>query len=63
MIPFARYLLNSVIVTPMAIAGQPAVQRRRGYALTKHFPGRRWIVVLLLSCMLIPSRRPSSRPT
>ena len=62
MIPFARYLLNSVIVTAMAIAGSLLFNVAAGYALTKHFPGRRW-VVMLLSCMLIRSRRPSSRPT
>jgi len=54
MIPFARYLLNSVIVTAMAIAGSLLFNVAAGYALTRHFPGRRWIVVLLLSCMLIP---------
>ena len=54
LIPFGRYLLNSVIVTVMAIAGSLLFNVAAGYALTKHFPGRRWIVVLLLSCMLIP---------
>jgi ABC-type glycerol-3-phosphate transport system permease component len=54
MIPFARYLLNSVIVTAMAIAGSLLFNVAAGYALTKHFPGRRWVVMLLLSCMLIP---------
>ena len=54
LIPFARYLLNSVIVTLMAIAGSLLFNVAAGYALTKHFPGRRWVVVLLLSCMLIP---------
>ena len=54
MIPFARFLLNSVIVTAMAIAGSLLFNVAAGYALTKHFPGRRWVVMLLLSCMLIP---------
>ena len=44
MIPFARYLLNSVIVTAMAIAGSLLFNVAAGYALTRHFPGRRWIV-------------------
>jgi ABC-type glycerol-3-phosphate transport system permease component len=25
-----------------------------GYALTKHFPGKRWIILLFLACMMIP---------
>lgn len=54
LIPFPRYLLNSVIVTIMAIAGNLLFNTAAGYALTKQFPGRRWIVLLLLSCMLIP---------
>jgi ABC-type glycerol-3-phosphate transport system permease component len=54
LIPFPRYLLNSVIVTTMAIAGSLLFNVAAGYALTKTFPGRRWIVLLLLSCMLIP---------
>ncbi len=54
LIPFPRYLLNSVIVTIMAICGNLLFNTAAGYALTKQFPGRRWIVLLLLSCMLIP---------
>ena len=44
LIPFPRYLLNSVIVTTMAIAGNLLFNALAGYALTKHFPGRRWVV-------------------
>jgi ABC-type glycerol-3-phosphate transport system permease component len=54
LIPFPRYLLNSVIVSGMAIAGSLLFNVAAGYALSKTFPGRRWIVLLLLSCMLIP---------
>ncbi|MBV9834942.1 MAG: carbohydrate ABC transporter permease [Alphaproteobacteria bacterium] len=54
LIPFPRYLLNSVIVTIMAISGNLLFNTAAGYALTKQFPGKRWIVLLLLSCMLIP---------
>lgn len=54
MIPFARYLLNSAIVTAMAICGNLLFNTSAAYALSKEFPGRRWIVLLLLSCMLIP---------
>ena len=54
LIPFPRYLLNSVIVTTMAICGNLLFNTAAGYALTKQFPGRRWVVLLFLSCMLIP---------
>ncbi len=54
LIPFPRYVLNSVIVTVMAIAGNLVLNALAGYALTKTFPGKRWIVLLFLSCMLIP---------
>jgi ABC-type glycerol-3-phosphate transport system permease component len=54
MIPFARYMLNSVIVTLMAICGNLLFNTAAAYALTKDFPARRWVVLVLLSCMLIP---------
>jgi ABC-type glycerol-3-phosphate transport system permease component len=54
MIPFPHYLLNSVIVTLMAVSGNLLFNTAAGYALTKDFPARRWVVLLLLSCMLIP---------
>lgn len=54
LIPFPRYLLNSVIVSAMAVAGNVVLNALAGYALTKHFPGRRLVLLLLLSCMLIP---------
>jgi ABC-type glycerol-3-phosphate transport system permease component len=54
LIPFPRYVLNSAIVTAMAILGNLVLNALAGYALTKSFPGKRWIVLLFLSCMLIP---------
>lgn len=54
LIPFTRYLLNSTIVTAMAICGNLLFNTAAAYALTRDFPGRRWVVLLLLSCMLIP---------
>lgn len=54
MIPFPRYLLNSVIVTLMAVCGNLLFNTAAGYALTRDFPAKRWVVLLLLSCMLIP---------
>jgi ABC-type glycerol-3-phosphate transport system permease component len=54
LIPFPRYLLNSVIVSVLAVAGNVVLNAMAAYALTQDFPARRWVVLLLLSCMLIP---------
>lgn len=54
LIPFPRYLLNSVIVATMAVLGNIVLNALAGYALTLPFLGRRAVVLLLLSCMLIP---------
>ena len=54
LIPFPRYLLNSIIVSAIAVAGNLVLNAIAGYALTLPFPGRRSIIVLLLSCTLIP---------
>ncbi|MBN8891203.1 MAG: hypothetical protein BGP12_19625 [Rhodospirillales bacterium 70-18] len=54
LIPFPRYLLNSVIVSLLAVGGNIVLNALAAYALTRAFPGRRWVVLLLLSCMLIP---------
>ena len=53
-IPFARYFLNSVIVSAMTIAANVVFNAMAGYALTRKFPGRRAVLALFLSCMLIP---------
>lgn len=54
LIPFPRYLLNSVIVSLIAVAGNLVLNAIAGYALTLPFVGRRAVIVLLLSCTLIP---------
>jgi ABC-type glycerol-3-phosphate transport system permease component len=54
LIPFPRYLLNSVIVAAMAVAGNIVLNAIAGYALTLRFLGRGAVIALLLSCMLIP---------
>ena len=53
-IPFARYLLNSVIVSTLAIAANVVFNAMAAYALTKDFRGRGLIITSLLSCMMIP---------
>jgi len=36
------------------VGGNIVLNALAAYALTRAFPGRRWVVLLLLSCMLIP---------
>jgi ABC-type glycerol-3-phosphate transport system permease component len=54
LIPFPRYLLNSIIVSGLAIAGNVIFNAMAGYALTRHFAGKQFVMLLFLSCMLIP---------
>jgi ABC-type glycerol-3-phosphate transport system permease component len=54
LIPFPRYLANSLIVSGLVVAGNVVFNAMAGYALTRHFPGKRAVLALFLSCMLIP---------
>ena len=54
LIPFPRYLLNSVIVSAIAVLGNLLFNALAAYALTLPFVGRRAVMLLLLSSMLIP---------
>jgi ABC-type glycerol-3-phosphate transport system permease component len=54
LIPFPRYLLNSIVVSAIAVIGNVVFNAMAGYALTRRFPGRRAVLALFLSCMLIP---------
>ncbi|MEO6623480.1 MAG: carbohydrate ABC transporter permease [Burkholderiaceae bacterium] len=54
LIPFPRYLANSVIVSALAVLGNLIFNAMAGYALTQQFMGRRAVLALFLSCMLIP---------
>src|SRR5262249_1436487 len=53
-IPFARYFANSAIVSALAIIANVVLNAMAGYALTQDFPGKRIVLVLFLSCMMIP---------
>jgi ABC-type glycerol-3-phosphate transport system permease component len=53
-IPFVRFLWNSVVVSLIVVAANLAFNALAGYALTQPFPGKRGIILLLLSCMMIP---------
>ena len=54
LIPFPRYLLNSAVVSALAVAGNVAFNAMAAYALIMPFRGRRAIQLLLLACMLVP---------
>lgn len=53
-IPFARYFLNSVIVSALTVAANIVFNAMAGYALTRGFRGKGLVLVLLLSCMMVP---------
>ena len=53
-IPFARYFLNSVIVSALTIVANVVLNAMAGYALTQVFPASSFVLTLFLSCMMIP---------
>src|SRR5262249_61283615 len=53
-IPFARYFLNSVAVSAIAVAGNVVFNAMAGYALSHGFRGKDVVLLLFLSCMMVP---------
>jgi ABC-type glycerol-3-phosphate transport system permease component len=53
-IPFARYFLNSVVVSALAVIANVVFNAMAGYALTREFPAKRFVLLLFLSCMMVP---------
>ena len=53
-IPFARYFLNSVIVSVITVAANIVFNAMAGYALTRGFRGKGLVLMLFLSCMMVP---------
>jgi ABC-type glycerol-3-phosphate transport system permease component len=53
-IPFFRYLVNSVFVSAIVVVANVFLNAMAGYALTRDFLGKRTIIMLFLSCMMIP---------
>ncbi len=53
-IPFARYFLNSVVVSGLVVAANVVFNAMAGYALTRGFTGRQLVLLLFLSCMMVP---------
>ena len=53
-IPFASYFLNSVVVSALAVVANLVFNALAGYALTREFRGKSVVLLLLLSCMMVP---------
>lgn len=53
-IPFARYFLNSVVVVTLVVVLNLVLNAMAGYALTRDFRAKKAILLVLLSCMMIP---------
>jgi ABC-type glycerol-3-phosphate transport system permease component len=53
-VPFVRFLLNSVAVSVTVVLANVGFNAMAAFALTRSFPGKRAVVLLLLSCMMIP---------
>ena len=53
-IPFARYFANSVIVSAITVCANVVFNAMAGYALTKGFAGKGFVIMLFLSCMMVP---------
>lgn len=53
-IPFVRFFTNSVIVSGIVVVSNIVFNAMAGFALTYRFPGKKLVILLYLSCMMIP---------
>ena len=53
-IPFARFFFNSVVVSTMTVMANVVLNAMAGYSLTHAFFGKNLVMMLFLSCMMIP---------
>jgi ABC-type glycerol-3-phosphate transport system permease component len=53
-IPFARYFFNSLAVSAISVAANVVLNAMAGYALTRTFAGKSIVLMLFLSCMMVP---------
>jgi ABC-type glycerol-3-phosphate transport system permease component len=53
-IPFARYFLNSVAVSAISVVANVVLNAMAAYALTREFAGKGMVLMLFLSCMMVP---------
>ena len=51
---FPRYFLNSVIVSVLCVGANVVFNAMAGYALTRGFAGKSLVLMLFLSCMMVP---------
>jgi ABC-type glycerol-3-phosphate transport system permease component len=53
-IPFARFFFNSAVVSVLTIIANVVLNAMAGYSLTQSFRGKSIVLMLFLSCMMIP---------
>lgn len=53
-IPFARFFFNSVLVSLLAVIANVVLNAMAAYALTRRFRGRGLVLMLFISCMMVP---------
>jgi len=53
-IPFAHYFLNSAVVSAIVVGANVSLNAVAAYALSRGFPGKGVVLLLLLSCMMVP---------
>jgi len=56
-LPFLRFMCNSLVVSACAVMGAVLTSAMAGYAFARfHWKSRRFCIVLLLGCLLIPAQ-------
>lgn len=53
-IPFLRYFGNSLLVSAIVVVANIVINSMAGFSLRHSFPGKRVVILIFLSCMLIP---------
>jgi multiple sugar transport system permease protein len=54
-VPFAQYIINSLKITVLIVAGQVATATMAAYAFARlRFPGRNVLFIMLISALMIP---------
>ena len=53
-IPFLRYLWNSLFVSAIVVVSNIVINSMAGFSLRHSFPGKKVVILIFLSCMLIP---------
>jgi ABC-type glycerol-3-phosphate transport system permease component len=53
-VDFVRLFANSLAIAALVVVGNLFLNAMAGYALTKHFPAKNWVLGFLLASMMIP---------